>query len=305
MYDAGFQPPPQGPGKNSCGRSAGGASRCARHRMAGPAPQRALLPVGAFERSRGRVRRFLQPLGSCRGCRCRKTGRGFARPQVVRRCPDCDCVRPWRKPGRAWRGNPRSLSLRRNHSRAPAAEISPEPERGKASAGPGPAWWMLPPPFSKSRGSRFHRRCRGSLCCESRRPMPISRFTRSAIFRSRHSDGARWNPGVRENISTSRRPGPSSMISRLTLAPPAIWRKLPELRSKPSPANWMLSTGVSAIRAALPGPPSLVRAKCKSWRRWVTSACRNQPFPRARQQPESIRKMRLQPQIKYCPPSRC
>ena len=30
------------------------------------------------------------------------------------------------------------------------------------------------------------------------------------------------------------------------------------------------------------GPPSLLRVKCKSWRRWDMSDCRNHPFPQAR-----------------------
>ena len=96
-----------------------------------------------------------------------------------------------------------------------------------------------------------------------------------------HSDGARWNPGVRANIYTSRRPSRSSTISRPTPAPRATWRRLPKPRSKPSPASWMPSTGASAAPAPLEAL-NLLPAKCRSWPRWDMSACRNRRLPQRR-----------------------
>ncbi len=170
---------------------------------------------------------------------------------------------------------------------------------GKRVRGPGPPGGCCPH-HSRNRGSANSVADAGAVFAPNREGQCRSagllgqQFSAAGIRMERA-----WNPGVPENISTSRRHGPSSMISRLTPAPRATWRKLPKPRWKLSPANWMRSTGVSTIRAALPGRPSLLRAKCKSWHRWVMSACRNHPFPQARQQPESIQKMRLQPQIKY------
>ena len=116
-------------------------------------------------------------------------------------------------------------------------KLPAKPERGKASHSARPGWWTSLPPFSKLRACPSHRRCRDSRCCESRRRIPISRFIRSAIFRNGRSAGARWNPGARENISTSRRPSPNFTISRPIPAPRTTWRRVRRPRSKPSPAQ--------------------------------------------------------------------
>ena len=55
----------------------------------------------------------------------------------------------------------------------------------------------------------------------------------------------------------------------------------------------------------LPEALNLLPAKCRSWRRWDMSACRNPLLPQRRGDRESIRKMGLRPQTRSCRRSRC
>ena len=71
-------------------------------------------------------------------------------------------------------------------------------------------------------------------------PTPTNRRTLAATFRNKPSDGVRWNPGVRENISTFVPPSPNSMIS------PPIRR---QLTTSPRVHSAVLQTLAAQLKA--------------------------------------------------------